>query len=700
MATLDECLAYQKEKGILRAPTSGRSSSSSTATASAKHGANTPAAATASTGTPATVQIALQNNTTATNLYAYVTGLDTNQNNAVWMLMSDGVSYYYPANPSSDQQPLDTDVAIIVGAPGSVRTVTIPHLVGGRIWFSENSPLTFRLNHGVNGPGLVEPSVTNTNDPNYKLRWDFCEFTYDTTQLFVNITYVDFVSIPVALQLETTDGSATQIVKGLPTDGLDTICNALQQQQRVDCAGWDQLVVQIKSTAAGVSFLRALSPYNAMVINSSLFKNYFDPYVAQVWSKYQSTTMTVDTQSGWGTVAGTVDSSTGLLTFSGIGGFPQPSTSDIFSCNTGAFAAYSTNTDEMGNLTARLAAALNRSTLLAYTDQPNGIASPSAYYQTTITNHYSRIVHSANLDGRGYAFPYDDVTPTNGADQSGIVASGYPSRLTVYIGGGNASGTASSSNSARSTPIRVREMARPGRQLVGGRRQHYRRSLPSPPPGYADHSEASAQEVVAMLPTMTPFLSSEAAIDADEKTLLQVQERAMLDPEKRAMDDMERGQAGPGSVSTKSDLSKFPSSTPDLSTRFALLLHQALLHLWAAICSVGRSVWAVVPRPVAAPVGAFCTRVAGSPAVTAMASSISSLTASIAKSAAASAVAALVIRPLVVRALLAGALLVVTYTVTVGGSAGASPMLVSALGTVSEWLSGMAGAQQTGLLTE
>ena len=72
------------------------------------------------------------------------------------------------------------------------------------------------------------------------------------------------------------------------------------------------------------------------------------------------------------------------------------------------------------NITARLAAAFNRSTLLVDDNTPDG-ENPSNYYQNPVTNHYARLVHAANLDGRGYAFPYDDVAPSNGADQSGSV---------------------------------------------------------------------------------------------------------------------------------------------------------------------------------------------------------------------------------------------------------------------------------------
>ena len=46
-------------------------------------------------------------------------------------------------------------------------------------------------------------------------------------------------------------------------------------------------------------------------------------------------------------------------------------------------------------------------------------------------------MHAANLDGRGYAFPYDDVAPTGGVDQSGDVNSPNPSLWTITVGGGS-----------------------------------------------------------------------------------------------------------------------------------------------------------------------------------------------------------------------------------------------------------------------
>ena len=373
--------------------------------------------------TAQTLSIALRNGTNSNNVFAYVTGHATINNKSVLVLLqADGQTPYYPVSPPSDGSPLAVNCSIPLGDPGSTTTITVPRIYGARLWFCVNDTLTFLLNPG---PGLVEPSVSNPSDPNYHKTWDFCEFTFNEFQVFANITYVDFVCLPISLSLVNTS-NATQTVPGIPVNGLDTICAGLQAQNANDGAGWNQLIVNNNGTN-----LRALSPNTGIVMNPNLFSGYYNSYVQAVWGKYASTPLTMDTQAQWGALTGNVVNN--LLTFAGVGTFSQPSAADIFSCSTGPFAQTQTNTDEMGAITARLAAALNRSTLLNNSQQPDGVA--STYYQTSPTNHYSRIVHAANTDKRGYAFPYDDVGPNGGQDQSGAVFDGSPVLLTVSVGG-------------------------------------------------------------------------------------------------------------------------------------------------------------------------------------------------------------------------------------------------------------------------
>ena len=116
------------------------------------------------------------------------------------------------------------------------------------------------------------------------------------------------------------------------------------------------------------------------------------------------------------------------LEFPDIGSFAKPTTAGTFSCSIIPFAS---NVGALGPLTARISAGLNRSTLLNDNVHPNDQKAED-YYTHPITNHYARLVHEANLDGRGYAFPYDDV-PGKGVDQSGFV-SGNPKSFVVAIG--------------------------------------------------------------------------------------------------------------------------------------------------------------------------------------------------------------------------------------------------------------------------
>jgi glycosyl hydrolase family 64 (putative beta-1,3-glucanase) len=369
--------------------------------------------------TPATLAVQLANTTGSDEVYAYVTGQDPDQGNALMLLEADGQTVYHPSSPSSTGAPLGADCGITLNASGGdARAITIPHLVGGRLWFSIGAPLTFLLNPG---PALVEPDFLNPSDPNIDIQWGYCELTYDTSQLYANISFVDFTALPIGMHLTTTSGG-TQDVGGLPAGGVDTVASALSAQAASDGSDWDQLVV----TSNGAN-LRVLNPSKAISGNSGLFSGYLDDFIDEVWTKYESTDLTIDTQYTWGTVTGRV--SGGLLTFDGVGTFAKPSTYDVFNCSSGPFT---TGNDEMGNLSARLAAAFNRTTLYDNANQPDG-EDPSTFYTNAQTNHYARILHATAADGLGYAFPYDDVHP-DGVDFEGKVQASDPDTLTVTVG--------------------------------------------------------------------------------------------------------------------------------------------------------------------------------------------------------------------------------------------------------------------------
>lgn len=376
---------------------------------------------------PGTLQLALQNKTNSSNVFAYITGLALERNNTPLFVQSDGRNIYYPSSPRDIQQELQADVAIPLGNPGNTVNVTIPKIAGGRIWFSIDARLTFKLNPG---PAVVEPSVTNNSDPNHNINWTFCEFTFNDAQLFANISYVDFVSIPVALSLTDAQGN-TQTVPGMGPDGLQTVVNELRAQAQgynPNRGPWDKLIYEANGRP-----LRVLSPNNLLVENGNAWDGYWDKYINAVWNKYRNEDITINTQAAAGNITGRVRGDE--LQLGEAGSFSKPSARDIFTCSTGPFA---TGSNAARNaVIPRLAAAFNRSILLTTPGNqfPNG-SRPSEYYKDfETTNHYSRIVHKVQKDGRGYAFPYDDVVPDGGNDVAGTLFTGSPRLFTIAVGG-------------------------------------------------------------------------------------------------------------------------------------------------------------------------------------------------------------------------------------------------------------------------
>lgn len=258
------------------------------------------------------------------------------------------------------------------------------------------------------------------------------ELSFNSSQVFANITYVDFFSIPIALTLYTNNNAQPQHVTGTDENGLSKVVAGMREQSAKDGQSWSQL---IRNGPNGKP-IRVVSPNVAISSGGHLFANYYVDYVRRVWKHFGSQGLEINTQASFGNVTGrVVDNS--YLSFQSTAAaaqgasFIRPMTRDIFSCSTGPFG---TNENaERNAIIPRLAAAFNRTTLLLSNEAPNG-TTPDQFYKHNPTNHYSRVVHAANIDGRGYAFPYDDVTRDGGVDNSGSVF-GPPKLLIVAVGG-------------------------------------------------------------------------------------------------------------------------------------------------------------------------------------------------------------------------------------------------------------------------
>lgn len=244
-------------------------------------------------------------------------------------------------------------------------------------------------------------------------------------------------------------------------NGLAKLVQGLHEQTRREHRPWDKLVVK----GSDGRDLRVLNATHGNAVGAN-FDGHYESFVEEVWQKYSSgPRMKVNTQAGPGVLEGHVNHKGELVIGDEI--FHKPSTADILGCNSGPFT---TGPSASRNaIIPRLAAGFIRSTLLATEHHPSD---PSTFYKQDPTNHYARLVHEVNLDGKGYAFAYDDVQPDGGEDQSGKVNAGDPVLFTVTVGGNSAAA---------------------GHEQHHGQQRAYERPAP-PPPQEAQPQQHPPQE--------------------------------------------------------------------------------------------------------------------------------------------------------------------------------------------------------------
>jgi hypothetical protein len=275
------------------------------------------------------------------------------------------------------------DYAIGLAGSGETR-LSLPHM-SGRIYVSLGQKLKFKVVTDGNGNAALQyPAGWVTSDPNYQVLHDCAEFTYNAAGMFCNTTMVDMFSVPLNIRLT---GAKDQTTGTLRAGGRAAAFAAVRQEEE-----FAPLVV---------ADTRVIAPGHGL--DAGLFaKDYFAPYIDEVWSTYTGRDLTVTTNAG--TFTGRVRG--GRFAFDGPAqvSFAKPSTRDVLFCD-GNLAA--PNDGTTGPVAAVLGAGFNRSTLLSHPAQPTTDA--GTFYRTGLTNHYARAMHAATADGKAYGFAFDDV---------------------------------------------------------------------------------------------------------------------------------------------------------------------------------------------------------------------------------------------------------------------------------------------------
>ncbi|KAI0803722.1 glycoside hydrolase family 64 protein [Xylaria sp. FL0064] len=360
-------------------------------------------------------------------MYMYLTGQDSSGTPV--LLGANGQFVYPQADGTGVPQEITANIALPLNGQGSTTQITLPQaLISARLWIAQGQLKFYTVRDGNGVSAIVEPSAANPNDPSAGIQWGFIEFNYDGTNIFANISFVDFVGIPLGMGLTLSSGES-QIVQGLVGGSVSSICSGVNQQAASDGSIWNRLCYTSSSGQA----LRVLAPNLYESGNPGQFGSYYDGYVNQVWSQYTNQDLTINTQTGAGNVACRVSGD--QLNCAGDNrAYPKPTIGDIWGCNSGPFAIIGSDNDIHRAVVPRLCAAFERSTLLLSGGNVQPSLPSTSYYTVSPTNHYARIVHQYEVGGLGYAFSYDDVNP-DGENAAGTVSGANPSNLKVTVGG-------------------------------------------------------------------------------------------------------------------------------------------------------------------------------------------------------------------------------------------------------------------------
>ncbi len=298
-------------------------------------------------------------------------------------------------------------------------------LIGSRIYVSLGDWLPIKVN---SSSAYSPPSPTNPVLPGYQTIFDKLELTYqpdangtDTKKLYIDTTAVDFMGIPMTLQMgsETVGFSSTRakLISAFTSKAATTYLPDLV----------------VKNPAKSTEVLRILNPTGTandmgLVIPQAAadyFAGFLTAYIDSVWKAYKSP-QSLSIKIGADTYTGQVDDSDVFNFFSGsaasgtnVLALNKPPSSDVLGCRN----SMASGNDVQKNIQKFLAAAMVRTVALESPGTGDAWCSQSAkYYTNAPVYEYANILHEHSHDKLCYAFSYDDV-----CDHSSTLKTNTPS---------------------------------------------------------------------------------------------------------------------------------------------------------------------------------------------------------------------------------------------------------------------------------
>lgn len=286
------------------------------------------------------------------------------------------------------------DVSIPGPGNGGSTTIQFPRGFSGRAYFSLGQKLKFFLTPD----GLVQPAPWAAGDANRDILFDWSEFTYNDSGLWLNSSQVDMFAIPHAVTVTGATG-VTRRTGDVVANGRNAVIDGIRAQP-----GWAGTV----HTRSDGTVLRVLAPGKAAGAGL-LSTTYLDSYIASAWNAYTTKTLTVTPFADQPAIRYYGRTSGNTMTFTNgsgqvVASFNRPSSASVWGCDGDLPAP---NDQVVGPISRTLCAALNRGTLGTIDTQPSTNAAD--FYRRNPTNQYARLIHANMTDGRAYAFAFDDV---------------------------------------------------------------------------------------------------------------------------------------------------------------------------------------------------------------------------------------------------------------------------------------------------
>ncbi len=298
------------------------------------------------------------------------------------------------------------------------KLLKLPQMYSGRIYVSLGQPVYIP----IVGNGYAGPNPQNPSDPNVDVHFDWYEFTYNSSGVYINTTQVDQFGLPLLLDVYGANRTFHQ-----QTGITETVA-------QIDGEYGSELPSNFNRTPP--SNLRIFSPAKTSFGAGGADGTYFDGYIGQTWSYYGGTplNLTLGARSFTGHTSGNTfvfnEVNTGNGAFLGGTNYVigYPNTQQVLGCY-GAFATGDPNNADRNQvelaIEAQLCAAFNRHVAM----NASTWATPSAFYQAAPANYYAAFWHRHSVNGLAYGFAYDDVS-----GQSSTITTGQPEHMAFGIG--------------------------------------------------------------------------------------------------------------------------------------------------------------------------------------------------------------------------------------------------------------------------